>query len=259
MQRPQSHKKGATIRLSGSLEKRLIAYAAAASAAGVGVLAGSLPAEGKVITTLSWTQITPDTSKVNLDLNNDGIPDFQFSNRIYGTSVGRNFYGLLKILPQSQGNAIWGSGTAALALGSGVTIGSNNKLQASHQFMVRGSFYQHYYSIYGSKGPWIQTTRKYLGFKFTIQGEIHYGWARLNVGATNGGVYAAVTKYAYETEPNTPIVTGQNGGAEKNRRPQRRKSSGAPESAPPTTGSLGNLAAGALGSSGQQRPNAGRN
>jgi hypothetical protein len=247
--------KRTVVRLSSSLEKKLIGYAAAASAAGVGVLACSLPAQGQVVSTLSWTQIVPG-AKVSLDLNNDGIPDFQFSNTSYGTSAGRHLYGVLKVLPQ-QGNAIWGTGGSASALASGVTIGSNSKLQAGHQLMVKGSFYEHYYQGYGSRGPWKQITRMYLGFKFVIQGEIHYGWARLNVAAANNGVYAAVTKYAYETQPNTPIVTGQNGGAEKNKRP-RRKGLGYHKPTPPTTGNLGNLAAGAVGSPGRQEPNAGR-
>jgi len=247
--------KRAAVPLSTSLEKKLIGYVAAASAAGVGVLACSPPAQSQVVSTLSWTQIVPGKN-VSLDLNNDGIPDFQFSNRTYGTSVGRNLYGILKVLPQ-QGNAIWGTGGSASALGSGVTIGSNSKLQAGHQFMVRGSFYEHYYEGYGSRGPWKQVTRMYLGFKFIIQGQVHYGWARLNVGATNSGVYAAVTKYAYETQPNTPIVTGQNAGAEKNKRP-RRKGPGYYKPTSTTTGSLGDLAAGAVASLDRQEPNAGR-
>jgi hypothetical protein len=249
-------KKRSVIHLSDFLEKRLIAYTAAASAAGVGMLACCQPAEGKVVSTLSWTQIVPGAN-VSLDLNNDGIPDFQFSNLTSGTSVGRFRYGKLKVLPQA-GNAIWGTGGSAAALGSGVTIGSSNrKLQASHQFMVRGTYYEHSYLSYHSIGPWKQITRMYLGFKFIIQGEIHYGWARLNVAATNTGVYAAVTKYAYETEPNTPIVTGQ-GGVEKNKRPQGRKRAGSVAFPPSATGTLGSLAAGALGSSSRQTPNAGR-
>ncbi len=248
-------KKRATVCLSGLLEQRLIGYAAAASAAGVGVLACSVPAQSKVVSTLSWTQVIPG-GKVSLDLNNDGISDFQFSNHTYGTSEGRNLYGVLKILPQ-QGNAIWGTGGSASALGSGVTIGSNGKLQAGNQFMVRGSFYEHYYLSYGSRGPWEQVTRMYMGFKFTIQGQIHYGWARLNVAATNHGVYAAVTKYAYETEPNTPIVTGQDGGASRKKSPPYRKGPVSHMPVSPTTGTLGSLAAGALTSSRRKEWNAG--
>jgi hypothetical protein len=58
-----------------------------------------------------------------------------------------------------------------------------------------------------SFGPWADVTRRYLGLKFSISGQIHYGWARLNV--TVAGVpYAALTEFAYETIPNKSIVTG---------------------------------------------------
>jgi hypothetical protein len=55
--------------------------------------------------------------------------------------------------------------------------------------------------------------------KFSIGGQTHYGWARLNVTVTftglfkSGGTYAVLTGYAYETVPNTPIVTGKTKGA----------------------------------------------
>src|SRR5271170_1760139 len=104
MLRPESRHKRSAIRLSRPLEKKLIAYAAAASAAGVGVLACSLPAEGRVVSTVKWIQITPG-SMVYLNLNHDGIPDFRFSNH-YLKSYG--YFGTLKVLPQRQENAIWG-------------------------------------------------------------------------------------------------------------------------------------------------------
>jgi hypothetical protein len=254
MHRPPSNKKRAVIRLSGSLEQKLIGYAAAATAAGVGILACSLPAEGKVITTLSWTEITPNT-KVTLDLNNDGVADFQFSNRSYRTSEFS--FGTLKVLPQDQKNAIWGTRGSASVLGSGVTVGSKGKFQSGHEFMGKESFGCHQYCYDGSSGQWKQITRSYLGFKFAIQGEIHYGWARMHVVATDKGMYAAVTEYAYETVPNKSIVTGQGGGTKRNREHRRGTDSGSERSAPSLPGGLGSLAAGALGSSARQKPGTG--
>ncbi len=54
----------------------------------------------------------------------------------------------------------------------------------------------------------------YLGLKFSIHGQFHYGWARLNV-FTNWnapGFTAALLGYAYETIPNKPIITGKTKG-----------------------------------------------
>jgi hypothetical protein len=61
-------------------------------------------------------------------------------------------------------------------------------------------------------GPWAAATKRYLGLKFVIQGQIHFGWARLNVKAQAGGVVAVLTGYAYETIPNKPIITGKTKG-----------------------------------------------
>jgi hypothetical protein len=258
MHRPPSHKKRGATRLSGSLERKLIGYAAAASAAGVGVLASSLPAAGRVVSTVSWTQISPNAN-VSLDLNNDGLPDFQFSNRFTRTSYGRFTYGTLQVSPQSQGNAIWGAGGSASALGSGVRIGPNNgKFQAGHDFMGKQKYHSTSSQRYSSTGQWTQQTGRYLGFKFSIQGEIHYGWARLNVAATNNGMYDAVTKYAYETVPNKPIVTGRGGGVEESGPRRRRTRPGSVKPTPALPGSLGSLAAGAAGWSARQKLDAGR-
>jgi hypothetical protein len=254
MHRLESHNKRVAVRLSSSLEKTVTAYATVASAAGVGILACSLPMEGKVVSTVNWIQIGP-YSKVNLDLNNDGIPDFQFSNHTYSSGGSHGRSGVLNILPQSQNNAVWGTGKSASALGSGVRIGANAKFQPGHAFMGKASFYCDSSCRYGSSGQWKQVTRLYLGFKFMIQGETHYGWARLDVAATDRGMYAAVSEYAYETVPNKSIVTGQTGGENRH---QRRRGPGSVKSVPSPPKSLGSLAVGASGSSARQKPNAGR-
>jgi hypothetical protein len=44
--------------------------------------------------------------------------------------------------------------------------------------------------------------------KFVINGTAHYGWAHVTV--HNGN--AVLNGYAYETVPNTPIVTGKTSG-----------------------------------------------
>src|SRR5579863_5421250 len=84
MRRPEpknikSRTKRAVARLDWPLEKRLLSYVAAASAAGVGTLCCTPQAQAKVVFTDTWIPISPVAS-VNLDLNNDGITDFQISN-----------------------------------------------------------------------------------------------------------------------------------------------------------------------------------
>ncbi len=110
-QRGKAPKQRAIIRLDWRLERKLIFYAAA-SAAGVAILACSPPAEARVVYTQVWVPISP-TSSVTLDLNSDGIADFQFSNRYRRNSTAstcttsRRCW-IMKVLPQNQSNAVWG-------------------------------------------------------------------------------------------------------------------------------------------------------
>lgn len=242
--RPRSRKTPAN--LSNSVCQHLNMYALAASAAGVGVLALAQPAEAKIVFTSTWVEILPGSGPVYLDLNNDGIADFQFSRHAYSTSFKR--YSTLRVMPQNQSNAIWGTGSAASALGSGVSVGSQGKFQPGHTSMAKAGI-RRFFSTWGyvTRGQWAESTRRYLGLKFTIQGETHYGWARLNVTATNHGVYAALTGYAYETMANTPIVTGKQQGSTKKKRSGVNQTTPSLNSPTPPRASLGLLAGGALG------------
>jgi hypothetical protein len=61
---------------------------------------------------------------------------------------------------------------------------------------------------YHYAGLWLNAQHRYLGLKFMIQGQVHFGWARLNVSVTHDFFTATLTGYAYETIPNKPIITG---------------------------------------------------
>jgi hypothetical protein len=220
--------------LSDSACQHLNMYALAATAAGVGVLALAQPAEAKIVYTPTWKQVLPQSS-VDLDLNNDGT-----------------FLSTLKVLPKSQGNAIWGTGKYAALLGSGVSIGPKGKLQAGHEFMAAANGKCDGTGIcsYGSSGQWKQVTHGFLGLKFIIQGEIHYGWARLNITVANAGIYGAVTGFAYETVPNKPIITGKEQGPIAQGKEQSKTSPTDPgffETSGSGPASLGALARGSLG------------
>jgi len=62
-------------------------------------------------------------------------------------------------------------------------------------------------------GSWINVKNRYLGVKFKIEGEAHYGWARLSVKVQEPfTITATLTGYAYETIPNKPIIAGMTQG-----------------------------------------------
>jgi hypothetical protein len=55
-------------------------------------------------------------------------------------------------------------------------------------------------------------SREYLGLKFSIHGQTHFGWARFNATVDRHRVFAMLTGYAYETAANKPTVTGKTKG-----------------------------------------------
>ena len=71
------------------------------------------------------------------------------------------------------------------------------------------AFFQYSHSSFF--GPFANVTNRYLGFKFLIDGQVHYGWARLTVTSYYG---VTLTGYAYETIPNKTILEGHTSGPE---------------------------------------------
>ena len=231
----RSSRPRATAELSKPLNHRLNAYALAAGATGVGLLALAPPAEAKVVYTPSHLKL--QAQYTNIDLNHDGTPDFTFW--IYGEGNTSFHTTWLAIYP-GPGNAAVGTAAgwfkSAVALKKGERIGrhrlfngdTNAGLMAAH--ITKNS--SHHNTYWG--GQWANGGKGlkngYLGFKFLIKGKVHYGWARVSL-AINGPTFTGtVNGYAYETTSNKPIIAGKTKG---------------PDFTTVDPASLGHLAAGA--------------
>jgi hypothetical protein len=227
-------------KLSESLLQRLNMYALAASAGGVGLLTSAQPADAKIVYTPANTAIGHN-QVLNLDLNHDGITDFQFYNSFYGSLVYR---GTLKVFPVRRGNAISGTGASASALRAGALIGPNKRSQPGNNLMAHVFFHCPSACTTTISGPWANVTRRYLGLRFLIRGKTHFGWARLNVTATTRSeVLATLTGYAYETIPYKPIIAGETKSSDEIESNPNLPNS--PSVTAPSPGTLGALAMGA--------------
>jgi hypothetical protein len=217
----RSIRPGKSANLSDSVQQRLNKYALAAGAAGVGVLALGHPAEAKVVYTQANTKITPD-HLIPLDLTNNGTVDFRFKD-VYQISrtYGFDHTGVLSVLPANEANKIEGfhrtNGNYASALRAGASIGPDAKFttgpnRIEEAFIDTGRVRE----VFGScDATWPPGQTRYLGLQFFIDGEVHFGWARLNVTCKGLDVVARLTGYAYETVPNTPIIAGQESGTDE--------------------------------------------
>ena len=202
-------------RIAPKLDKHLFAYAAAATAAGVGMLATSQSAEAKIVYTPANSTIEKNTI-FNLDLNNDGVADFSFyffsynPRKVPPPPLGYHDEGL-SLSPLKAANEVWGVATSvftscAAALPAGAKVGPGAAFQANAVvlFGSAGSAYSN--RVFCKFGQLAHGA--FLGMKFVINGTAHYGWAHVTV--SNGN--AVLKGYAYETVPNTPIATGKTGG-----------------------------------------------
>lgn len=219
-------------RLAAELERLLSAYGKAAAAAGVGLAAMAGSAEAEIVYTPTNT---PINGSVVLDLNHDGIGDFEVVDRVGSAGEGQAFGGLSVKCFQPNGssgpcnyrtNQVWGrgvlSGRFAYALPAGFEVRSNKtffqQLQHSSSYFGASMAFV-IYGTYGAGtatfGQWLNTKDRYLGLQFVIDGQVHYGWARLSAGTREGDgseIAAILTGYAFETVAGKPIITGKTKG-----------------------------------------------
>jgi hypothetical protein len=184
-------------KLKPALDRRLISYVAVASAAGVTTLALAQPAVAEIVYTPANINIG---NYYALDLNHDGIADFTIRIMPYMSHTND-----LVLQLNAPGNA---AEDRANPLGIGVLIGAERKFTTNtfvYGGIVMGDFFA-YASYHNSNGAWKNVTNKFLGLRFMVDGETHYGWARLSF---TGAISAVLTGYAYETVPNQKIRAGQ--------------------------------------------------
>ena len=227
MQLPASRSKARSqTALNSKLERKLWMYTTVATAAGVGVLAGT-PAEAKVVVTQTNTAISPS---VALDLNHDGVVDFNLTKWVAAASIEAFSYLLVchemyqrashQCLSSSSqandANVVRGTSAGALDLPFGAPIGPGQQFAGLKGRVVMGgrqaiqtssALKQTWY------GPWVAggagVKNRYLGLKFKIGSQFHFGWARVTVTTTaKNGFSAVLTGYAYETIPNKAIHAG---------------------------------------------------
>ncbi|MBU0675048.1 MAG: hypothetical protein KJ950_10430, partial [Proteobacteria bacterium] len=181
-----------------TLEKRLLAYSAVATAA----LLTSQPAEAAIQLTTSGATISGSTLAITFGGNT------KFTIR-QGLTAALN-YQAVGIIKGSTG-AFWAGGTVqpfgvpysyAKAFNAGVSV----KTQTPG---YQGGFpYSSGNMAYTNKGQFNNVNNKYLGVKFKIGANTHYGWILVscpNPTATS----VTVHKWAYNDTPDGAILTGQ--------------------------------------------------
>jgi hypothetical protein len=144
------------------------------------MLALAQPAEAKIVYTKSHVVINSANQQIYwLDLNHDGVGDFEFVAG-YGTTQSGQVAGM-HCVGTETGN-VWGRTPYDSALPGGVEVGPKGRFGAHDGRMVSLSYFRGQSKF---AGPWANGGRgvknRYLGLRFKIKGQTHFGWARLSV------------------------------------------------------------------------------
>jgi hypothetical protein len=191
---------------SQKFSKKLASYGALSMA-----IAGLTDASGQIV----YTDVDPDfaggvTIDYGLDLNNDGTIDFNID---AGTVSSGMFFAVQMDNNGITGNSVLGSEPSYIypfALDAGAPVSSG---QTSFYSSGTLNFASCYLGNGGSN--WCGVADKFLGLKFQVDGNTHYGWARLDLSAS--GDSFTVKDYAYNSVPDEAIVAGQTLSLEDNK------------------------------------------
>lgn len=255
-----AHRTKTPARLPESLNRRLSAYAMAAAASGVAVLACAKPAEGAPICKTVSIDLQ-SSSTFPLNPAQQFAPPFNVAQSVYSqffstTGLSQFFWWNRGFLQANSAGAkvVLGANhlPAALSFGADIGPGANFGKPASYGLLFtygRGT----YGHVQGGgtrsrhRGNLSLLHSGYVGFQFTQSGEVHYGWARLAVTFKQGDFNKNFTSthvlgYGYESTPDTAIAAGSCTAEEQSTVNSPTNGSGSSGSA-----SLGMLASGSAG------------
>lgn len=121
----------------------------------------------------------------DLDMDNDGYPEYEF--KPYGNNIVVTTYG---------GHCV-GKGANIILFNDGQNISSTN-----NWYCTAGSY---------SPIPMGGTGATYLGLKFVLNGQFHYGW--VNIDINTGGNSFVLWSWAYNSVAGQPIQAGYTSAA----------------------------------------------
>ena len=209
------------MKINSTLEKKLLKYSAMAS----GVVAMGTVSNAQIV----YFDESPDVVITGhqqgsvWDFDGDAANDVSvitFDGSATGTYYGyayTQYYVAAVGAPYSGAAIMQTTGASADALNLATPINSAASFNTGTQALLGGMFnwkfgtsFPYGTSFNQSAGNWLGATDKYMGFRFTSGGNIHYGWMRMDV--TADAVTVTVKDWAYNSVADAPINAGQTVG-----------------------------------------------
>lgn len=234
MTSPESKAQGHALRkrqrdatdISQSFSWQLNAYAIAAGAAGVALLACAVPAEGSPVCTKATGELLR-TNTLPLYLIDRQVPSFNIAQQADSTFVSTTAKASV-LFWWNRGFFTPNSAAAEVLLSKGfpADVAFGEEIGPGGDFGKGGSYgllftYGKGHLGSGQGGGTLLKHRgnldlshaNYVGFRFSNTGSLHYGWVRLKIAIEAGRGNSKNTAihllgYAYESTPDTAIAAG---------------------------------------------------
>lgn len=150
-----------------------------------------------------YTDVNPDSlvsSQYELDLNNDGTPEFLIEKTTDGG------IDIVQAIGLSNQDSLIGyyAGFPAIT-GYPSALSSNEIIDGTSTFVDEGVMGGDHELIM-EDADWPDGFNRYLGLKFNISGETHYGWAKIKI--STDYVAFTITEYAYNATAGAAINSG---------------------------------------------------
>lgn len=150
-----------------------------------------------------YTDVNPDSlvsSSYELDLNNDGSPEFLIEKTTDGG------IDIVQATGLSDQDSLIGyyAGFPAIT-GYPSALSSNEVIDGTATFVDEGVMGGDHELIM-EDADWPDGFNRYLGLKFNISGEVHYGWAKIKI--STDYVAFTITEYAYNATAGAAINSG---------------------------------------------------
>lgn len=192
-------------------------------------VAGAVIAGGSVNAQLVYTDVNPDiivdtaSGPYDLDFNNDLVTDISLM--VIHQSGAGTYSGFTYTYQGSAAAVQAPAGNGALTITSGSSsnivvapMNNGDLIDGAANFLSSGALAVDVlvtipvvsYTYQFQQGAWLGVSDKFLGVKFMIGANTHYGWARLDVSA--GADTIRVKDYAYNQNVDLPLLAGQTVG-----------------------------------------------
>ncbi|MGJ8592004.1 MAG: T9SS type A sorting domain-containing protein [Aquaticitalea sp.] len=188
---------------SEKLSNKLVKYGAFSAA-----IIGAANASGQIVyTDIADETVDATNSRVAIDINIDGTGDYLFG--VSADPLTPNFAFMFpaasSAAPSYNSNAVVGFSSAGFYYPS--NLASGNAIDGTSPVFsdIRGDF--NYDSCGYSGSQFCDGMDGYVGLKFMIGANTHYGWVRIQVAASGADII--IKDFAYNTTPDDPINAGQ--------------------------------------------------